>query len=149
MPSTWSQVLFHFVFSTKHRAPTITPEIQPRLYPFIGGIVRDLGGSLWAVGGMPDHVHLLVRWKTDPSIGDLMRDVKHRSSQWIHEEFPDGRSFEWQKGCGVFSVSRSKSDEVKHYIEHQAEHHKTMDFQTELVRLLELHGVEYDPRYLD
>lgn len=149
MPSTWSQVLFHFVFSTKLRAPTINPDIQPRLYPFIGGIVRDLGGSLWAVGGMPDHVHLLVRWKTDPSIADLMRDVKHRSSQWIHEEFPGGRPFEWQKGYGVFSVSRSKSDEVKHYLEHQVEHHRTMDFRSKLIALLRLHDVEFDEQYLD
>lgn len=149
MPSTWSQVLLHIVFSTKNRTPEIDPELGARLDPFVGGIVRDLGASLWAVGGMPDHVHLLVRWKTEPSIATLVRDVKHRSSQWIHETWPQRKDFAWQKGSGVFSVSKSQSDVVKHYIEHQAEHHTHRTFREELIALLRAHEVEFDEQYLD
>lgn len=149
MPSTWSQVILHMVFSTKQREPLLTPQITARLYPFIGGIVRDAGGQLWAAGGAPDHVHLLLRWKPEPSIADLAREVKHRSSRWIHETWPDASAFAWQKGYGVFSVSASRADEVRRYIEQQEEHHRGRDFMTELVALLERHGVEYDPNYLE
>lgn len=123
--------------------------LRDRLYPFIGGIVRDLGGSLWTIGGMPDHVHLLVRWKTDPSIATLLREVKHRSSQWIHEKFAAHQRFEWQTGYGVFSVSKSKSDGVSRYIERQEEHHKAFDFRSELIALLRSHEVNFDEQYLD
>jgi putative transposase len=127
----------------------IGPNLAQRLYPFLGGVTRDLGGQLWAIGGMSDHVHLLVRWRTEPSIATLVRDLKHRSSQWVHESIADGAAFGWQRGYGVFTVSPSKSDEVKDYILRQEEHHRQRDFQRELVALLDAHGVEYDPNYLD
>ncbi len=149
MPSTWSQVLLHYVWSTKNRELRIDPAFAERLYPFIGGIVRDLGGSLWAAGGMPDHVHLLVRCRTEPSMAVLAREVKYRSSLWVHESIPDQGAFAWQKGYGVFSVSKSASGEVKKYIENQPEHHKHRDFLGELRALLIAHGVEYDERYLE
>ena len=149
MPSTWSQLIFHLVFSTKLREPILDDALAERLYPFMGGIVRSLGGSLWAAGGMPDHVHLLVRWQTDEAISTLAREVKFRSSKWIHETFPEQRRFAWQRSHGVFSVSKSQSDIVRAYIENQKEHHKRRDFREELVALLRSHGVEFDDRYLD
>lgn len=148
MPSTWSQILLHIVFSTKRREPLIAPEIQNRLYAYIGGIVRSLGGSLYAIGGMPDHIHLLVRWKTDDSIAGLMRQVKGRSSVWVHETFPDCPDFKWQEGYGVFSVSPSNKEQVEQYILNQEEHHAGRDFKVELVELLRAHRVEYDERYM-
>lgn len=149
MPSTWSQIILHIVFSTKHRECLIDDRLAERLYPFMGGIVRDVGGSLWSIGGMPDHVHLRARWKTDDSIANLARDVKFRSSLWIHETFPEKSRFAWQTGYGVFSVSKSMLDTVKAYIENQREHHKTRDFRSELIALLRAHEVEFDEKYLD
>ena len=111
--------------------------------------MRDLGGSSWIVGGIEDHVHLLVRWVTDEPISTLARDVKHRSSEWIHKTFAERREFAWQKGYAVFSVSKSGSDKVKEYIENQKLHHAKMDFRAELIELLRLHDVEYNERYLD
>jgi putative transposase len=146
MPSTWSQVLFHIVFSTKGRQEWITADLSPRLYAFMGGIVRDEGGTLLAIGGMPDHVHLLVRWTTDRGIADLVRHVKSRSSAWLHREY--SRDYGWQIGGGVFSVSASACESVKQYIEHQAEHHAQRSFHDEFVTLLDRHGIEYDPKYL-
>jgi len=148
MPGTYSQILLHVVFSTKGRAAFIKPGIQTRLYDYIGGIVRAEKGTLYAIGGMPDHVHLLLRWRTDAGIANLMRAVKARSSLWVHQTFPSFSGFAWQEGYAVFSVSKSVEPDVKAYIENQVEHHKKGDFKEELLKLLRAHGVEFDERYV-
>ncbi len=148
MSGTYSQILLHVVFSTKNRAALIKPEIQTRLYDYIGGLVRAEKGKLYAVGGMADHVHLLLRWRTDAAVADLMRTVKARSSLWIHKTFPSFCAFAWQEGYAVFSVSKSGEADVKRYIENQAEHHQKPDFKVELLALLRVHGVDFDERYV-
>ncbi len=148
MPGTYSQILLHIVFSTKQRRPYITSELQARLYDYVGGIVRAEKGTLYAISGMPDHLHMLLRWRTDSPISDLMRPVKARSSRWVHDTFADSRAFAWQEGYAVFSVSKSSESDVKAYIENQAEHHKKRDFAEELLALLHAHGIEYDKRFV-
>lgn len=148
MSGTYSQVLLHVVFSTKHREPWLTPDVLPRVHEFIGGIVRSERGTALAIGGVADHVHLYLRWRTDDSIANLMRNVKARSSAWIHATFPALKAFAWQEGYAVFSVSRSQEDKVKDYIARQEEHHRTEPFKTELLTLLRKHGIEFDERYV-
>ncbi len=148
MPGTFSQILFHIVFSTKHRRPWLTTEVAERLYPMLGGLIRTQKGVLYQVGGIEDHVHLYLRWRTDESVSELMRDVKLNSSKWIHATFPELKEFAWQEGYSVFSVSKSKEAAVKRYISTQAEHHKKQDFKTELLWLLREQGVEFDERYV-
>src|SRR5947208_93679 len=94
----------HLVFSTKHRAPLIGPDLQPRLRDYVSGIVRSEGCALVAAGGMPDHVPLLVSMGKQASVADLMRLVKTNSSRWVHGEFPALSGFAWQTGYGAFSV---------------------------------------------
>jgi putative transposase len=148
MPGTYSQLLLHIVFATKHRQPFIYTNIAERLYAYIGGIVRSEKGVLYDIGGVEDHVHLYLRWRPDAAISDLMRTVKAQSSKWIHETFPQLRAFAWQEGYAVFTVSKSQEKAVKRYIAGQAEHHKKEDFKSELFRLLRAHGIEFDERYL-
>ena len=147
MPSTWSQIFFHIVFSTKNRVPQISHEFAERLYPFMGGITRNLGGTLVAIGGMPDHVHLLVKWRTDEAISTLVRDVKARSTGWAHDDL-GLHDFSWQVGGGVFTVTPFRSQRVEGYIRNQEEHHRTRSFQEEFEELLRVHGTEYDPKHL-
>ncbi len=148
MPGTYSQILLHAVFSTKHREPWITADIAERLYPYMGGIVRAEKGVLFEIGGIEDHVHMYLRWRPDQAVSDLMRTVKARSSKWIHATFPNLGSFQWQEGYAVFSVSKSQEDAVKTYIAGQVEHHKKEDFKSELLRSLRFHGIEFDERYV-
>ncbi len=148
MPATFSKILLHLIFSTHNRVLAIKPDLRDRLYAFIGGIVRDERGTLLCAGGTPDHVHLLVRWRTDAPIADLLRNVKSRSSKWMHETFPEQRDFAWQTGYGAFSVSHSQCDAVRQYIAEQAEHHRSRSFQDELVEFLRAHEIEYDERYV-
>jgi REP element-mobilizing transposase RayT len=148
MPGTYSQILLHVVYSTKNRKPWISATITDDLYAFLGGIVRDEKGTLLAIGGVEDHVHLYIRWRPDRSISDLMRNVKSRSSAWMHQYDPQLRDFAWQEGYSVFSVRKSQEPVVKNYIAGQAEHHRKETFQSELLRLLEAHGIEFDPLYV-
>jgi len=148
MPQSFASLHCHLVFSTKHRAPSITAALQPRLFAYCGGILRDAGTVLVAAGGMPDHVHLLVSLGRDASVAEVMRLVKANSSKWVHETFPELAGFAWQTGYGAFAVSYSLIDRVRAYIDHQAEHHRKMTFQEELVAFLNRHGITYDERYV-
>jgi putative transposase len=148
MPSSYLSLHYHFIFSTKGRSPTIHPSMAQRLYDYIGGIVREIGGTLLAAGGMPDHVHLLCRLPATKSLADVLRDIKASSSKWIHDEFPALREFAWQTGYGAFTVSLSGLKDVKQYIADQEEHHRERTFQEEFVRFLRTHGIEYNEKYL-
>lgn len=144
MPSAYTQNFYHAVFSTKNRAGLITSELETRLYPFIGGIVRDLGCTLLAVNGVPDHVHLLVRYRANLSHSELLQRIKGRSSKWINETFPQLRHFAWQEGYGGFTVSKSVVPEVEACIARQKEHHRRQDFKSEFLELLRRHGIDFD-----
>ncbi len=148
MPGTYSQILLHVVFSTKQRQPWIAPAVSERLYPYIGGIIRSEKGVLYERGGVEDHVHLYLRWRTDKAISDLLRTVKTESSKWVHATFPHLRAFAWQEGYSVFSVRKSQEGAVKKYIAGQAAHHKKEGFKSELLRLLRKHEIEFDERYV-
>jgi REP element-mobilizing transposase RayT len=148
MAGTHTRLLYHFVFSTKHRQPLITHDIESRLHEYMGGIVRSMSGVAIRVGGAVDHARLLVRWRTDETIAALMRTVKARSSAWVHDTFPALRAFAWQEGYAAFTVSQSQVAVVDEYIGRQAEHHRKRTFQEELVEFLRAHEIEYDERYI-
>jgi REP element-mobilizing transposase RayT len=139
---------YHFIFSTKQRAPLITPDLQPRLYDYLGGILRGQNGSLVAAGGMPDHVHLLARLSKEMSVAEALRLLKANSSKWVHESFPEHHAFAWQAGYAAFAVGFSGLPAVKRYIANQEEHHCTLSFQDELRAFLRRHHIEFDERYL-
>ena len=124
----------------------IRDEWCERLHAYIGGIVRSQNGVALAVGGVADHVHLLVSLNPTHRIDYLVRDVKADSSHWIHQGLQP--KFEWQKGYGVFTVSPNGIESVKGYIFNQPEHHRRKTFQDEYVELLKLSGTEYDERFL-
>jgi len=146
MPSSWTQNYYHMVFGTRDRAPWITPEIHDRLYAFIGGICKDLGAQLLAGNGRPDHVHLLIRFPPDIATATLAREIKARSSKWLHESVPGFEAFAWQRGYGGFTVSHSALDRVERYIRDQETHHRELSFHDEFTEFLKRHGVQFDPR---
>jgi putative transposase len=148
MPQSFGSLYFHIVFSTKNRLPLISDEFQPRLFEYLGGILRNQKGVLVATGGIEDHVHLLVSLSRQASIADTLRDLKSNSSTWIHETFPALRSFAWQTGYGAFSVSYSALDSVKRYLANQRVHHQKQSFKEEFLAILKLHDMEYDERYV-
>jgi REP element-mobilizing transposase RayT len=148
MPQSYVCLHYHLVFSTKNRVPAIVPEMETRLWEVLGGIVRDLGGTPIQIGGVEDHVHLLVTLRQEPAIKDVLRELKAGSSGWGHREFPNIRDFWWQVGYGAFTVSHSNIDAVKAYILNQREHHKKQSFEDEFRALLQKHEIEFDEKYL-
>jgi len=148
MSHSFINSLHHCVFSTKERRPMITPELQARLFQYIGGIARENKIKLLAAGGVDDHVHLLVSMPSTISISKAMQLIKGGSSKWIHETFPEHRLFEWQEGYGAFSIGIGDVERTINYINNQVEHHGKMDFKTEFRAFLKKHGIEYDERYI-
>lgn len=148
MSHAYCSALYHCVFSTKERRPTIDADLQSRLWPYLGGIARDNGMKALAIGGVEDHAHLLLSLPSRLAVAKAMQLVKGGSSKWVHDTFPDRRDFAWQEGYGAFSIGVSQIDDTKRYIENQAEHHHRHTFEEEFIAFLERHGIEYDPRYV-
>jgi putative transposase len=139
---------YHCVFSTKERRPQITASLQERLWPFLGGIARQNNMRAIEIGGVPDHVHMLISLPPTIPIAKAMQLIKGGSSKWVHETFPEQRLFGWQVKYGAFSVSVSQIDKIVSYIKSQPEHHRRTSFQEEFLALLKKHRIEYDERYL-
>jgi len=148
MPKSYTNLIYHIVFATKDRRPTITANRKERLYEYIGGIIRGTGGILLAINGIENHVHLLARLRPDRAVSDVLRDLKANSSGWMHDVFPDAADFSWQRGYGAFTVSESQIDGIRKYIADQEIHHSTRGFEDEFMGLLRKNGVDFDPKYL-
>ena len=141
MPDTFSKLLIHIVFTTKSRAPLISREFRDELYAYIGGIVMRQNAVLLAVGGMPDHVHLLVSIRPSLAVAKLVQLVKANTSKWLNERPDPGETFAWQEGYGAFSVSESMMPKVVAYIRNQESHHRQEPFELEWSVLLRKHGL--------
>ena len=149
MPQSYTNLLYHIVYSTKNREPLITNILQPRLYDYIGGMIRKRGGICLAIGGMSDHVHILTKLKPDKSLSEVLRDLKANSTGWMHDVFPEMKDFTWQRGYGAFTVSSSQVGKVREYILNQEEHHqKYGTFRQEFIKLLIGNEIEFDEKYL-
>jgi REP element-mobilizing transposase RayT len=129
----------HCVFSTS---------LQERLWPYLGGIAREHKMTAIEIGGVADHVHMLLSLPSSMAIAKGLQLIKGGSSKWVHDTFPEHRLFGWQVKYGSFSVSVSQLDKITEYIRNQAEHHKKMSFKEEFVALLKKHRIQYDERYL-
>lgn len=148
MPSTYLSLHYHVVFGTKNRIPFIDVAWRSRLHDYLGGTIRGLGGFSEGIGGVADHVHLLMGIKATHCLSDVMRELKKGSSAWVHREIGD-KTFAWQEGYAAFTVSSTARDAVRNYIANQEAHHRLTPFREELIVMLEKAGVEYDLKFLD
>jgi REP element-mobilizing transposase RayT len=146
--NTYSNLLFHVVFSVKQRRPLIANDLKERLYSYICGIARQNGVIIIVIGGTNDHIHILLSCKPDVLLSKIMQYIKGGSSKWVHDNFSDLKIFSWQEGYGAFTVSSSMKEIVKGYINNQEEHHKKMNFEEEYLELLKRNDIEFEPKYL-
>ncbi|MDP4220931.1 MAG: IS200/IS605 family transposase [Bacteroidota bacterium] len=148
MAHTYISNYQHFVFSTKHRQKSLTPEIRERLWAYMGGIARNKNIVPIEIGGYDDHCHALLLLPATITLAKTAQVIKGVSSKWLSETYPELSSFRWQDAYGAFSVSVSQVDRTIAYIKNQEQHHKRLTFQEEYVSFLKKHNIEYDERYV-
>ena len=146
MPQSLARNVIHLIFSTKNRRPLISPDLAPRLFAYLAGTLRKLGCLCIKVGGVADHVHILLGLSRTLSLSKVVEEIKKSSSKWMKEN--GVAEFYWQNGYGAFSVSASNEDRVATYIANQEKHHKKMTFQDEFRQFLRKHRIEWDERYV-
>jgi REP element-mobilizing transposase RayT len=148
MAQSLSKVLLHVVYSTKDRAPWLSDSaVRKELYAYMAGIMNSMECHALIINDVADHVHALCQLSRKVAICDLMEEIKKQPSKWLKTQGTQYHGFHWQAGYGVFSVSESKVDDVKFYIENQEEHHRKVSFQDEFRRLCKKHAVPLDERY--
>jgi len=135
----------HVVFSTKERRKIIPPDMKERLWSYTAGICKHQKVFVHAIGGIEDHVHLLLQFPATIAISEAVKTIKANSSGWMSDQIG---KFAWQEGYGAFGVSKSNLATVVEYIQNQEKHHRRMTFEDEFIALLEKHGIEYDPKYV-
>lgn len=148
MPQSLSNILIHLIWSTKDRHPWLEPGIREKTHAFLAGAVRQCDCEAYRVGGVADHVHLVVRLSRTLSVADLVKEVKTASSKWVKTADASLCDFAWQQGYGAFSVGTGQKEPLLHYIDTQEEHHRTRTFQDEYRDFLKKYGIDYNERYV-
>jgi len=141
MAHRFPNILIHLVFSTKQRKNLIPDKLLTILYRYLMGIGTNTHVPVLAAGGTANHLHLLIALPPDTPVAKAVQMFKANSSRWIREHAID---FQWQEGYGAFSVSASNAESVKHYIEHQSEHHARRPYEDEFVTFLRKSGIRYE-----
>ena len=148
MAHTFYSLNVHCIFSTKDRAPLLNADIRERLWPYMGGIAKQNGIRPACIGGVADHVHLLLSLPTTIAVAKAIQLIKGGSSVWFNDTFQQIPNFAWQEGYAAFSVSVSHLSETVDYIKNQVEHHRTRTFREEYLAFLKKHNPEFEDKYL-
>ena len=148
MANTFTSLHYHAVFSTKYREPWIARDQEERLWAYLAGIARQHHLKPLLIGGMEDHIHILLGLPPTVTVSEALKSIKGGSSGWIKENLPGCLGFGWQDGYAAFAVSKSQVGEVEDYIRKQREHHRFKTFQEEYRAFLDRHEIAYDERYL-
>lgn len=148
MSNTYTKIYLHIVFAVKGREALLPVSLQPRIHKYMATVLNDMGHFPIAVGGIDNHVHILIDYKPFQPIPDMVRELKTCVTKLINTHHLIPFLFSWQRGYSCFSYSASQVGAVKNYIEHQMEHHTNMTLNEEMIMAYERFGVEYDKRYL-
>lgn len=148
MANTYHQLYIQTVFPVKYMKAQIHPVWKKDLQGMIGQLINNTGCKTYTVNGMSDHMHCFFGLKPSNSISDVMKTVKSKSSKWINEKGLTSNRFEWQKGYGCFSYSRSHVDRVYQYIRNQEAHHQHISFLEEYETMLIKFGISYSEQYI-
>ena len=141
---SFTRLIYHLVFPTKNRQNTISVEGEKVLYKILYEIMKREGAHIHRIGGMPDHVHILVDIQADISLSKFVQKLKQESNYLAKEanELPQRNG--WAEGYGGFSYSANEIDNVKQYIINQKEHHKRVSFIDEYRIWLLENGISPD-----
>ena len=149
MPQSHAHLLAHIVFSTKNRQRLLsTPALRSGMNAYLVGTLRGLKCPPVEVNCVEDHVHIMCLQSRNLSPKKMVGDIKTASSKWAKRQAPGLKSFYWQGGYGMFSVSQSKVSAVRRYIDNQEKHHRKISFKDEFRELRRRHNIKFDERYV-
>ncbi len=146
--STYTQILYQIVFSTKNRDPTLTKNHRDELFKYIWGVLKNKKCHLYRINGVEDHLHIVTHLHPSVSLSSLVKDIKVSSSLYIKEQNLFEKFKSWQDGYGAFTYSIKEKDRLIEYVKNQEEHHRIKTFKEEYIELLHEHGIEFDEKYL-
>ena len=147
--STFTQIYYHIVFSTKNREPVLCADGREELFRYIWGIIRNKNSHIYRINAVEDHLHILSSLHPTVALADFIKDIKVASNGWIKERQPFPHFNSWQDGYGAFTASHADKDRLIEYIKNQQEHHRQETFLDEYRRLLKEAGIEFDEKYLE
>ena len=147
--STYTQLLYHIVFSTKDRKPVIVMDNKERLLRYIWGIIKNQKSTLYRINAVEDHIHILTHIHPTVALSDFVKTIKTNSTIWLKKEkiFPYFTT--WQDGYGAFTYSINDKNSIVNYINNQEDHHKKISFIDEYKKLLDDAGIKYELKYLE
>jgi REP element-mobilizing transposase RayT len=149
MPGTLAQMYVQTVFAVKYRKALIAPEWEPKLHAVISILIAEAGGKPYIVNGIADHIHCFFGIRPSHNVSDIMQVAKAKASKWLNEEiFVEEQKFAWQEGFGCFTYGHSQRQQVYHYVANQKRHHEHQKFLEEYVQMLDVFGIEYDPKFI-
>ena len=146
--STYTQILYQIVFSTKNRERTLLKENRDELFKYIWGVLKNKNCHLYRINGVEDHLHILTHLHPAVSLSSLVKDIKISSSLHIKKQTLFKRFTSWQEGYGAFTYSIKEKDRLINYIKNQEEHHRKKTFKEEYIALLREHEIDFDEKYL-
>ena len=146
--STYTQILYQIVFSTKERQPVLHKENRPELFKYMWGVLKNNNCHLYRINGVEDHIHIITHLHPSVALADLIKDLKISSSGNIKEKGLFNNFSGWQSGYGAFTYAIKEKDRLIEYVINQEEHHKTVSFREEYINLLNEHNIEFDEKYL-
>ena len=148
MANTYTNCYFHLVFAVKNRQALIMKNWKDDLEKYLTSIIQSHKHKLLAIGSMPDHIHIFIGYNVNQLIPDLVEDLKTSSNTWFKKQGLTKFKFDWQKGYGAFTHSRSQINQVVNYIMNQEKHHHKKSFKEEYKEILVKNGIEYKDEYL-
>jgi putative transposase len=148
MANTYTALHYHVIFSTKNRESWIRTDVEQRIWSYMGGIARENEVKPLHIGGIENHVHLLLGVPPVLAVSKAVQLIKGGSSKWIRDTLPGFAAFGWQDGYAAFTVSKSHVPEVEAYIRTQRDHHRHRSFEEEYRAFLDRHAIQYDERYI-
>lgn len=149
LPWEGSEIFLHFVLVVRYADALIPAEQERRIHLFIKDLLEEMGQEVVGIGGMPDHLHLLLESSGDVSITDLVEECKEVSARFIREKELAPTSFEWKEGFAAFSFSREELGRLVPFVESQKEYHREHSFKEEFIAILQENKVSYDNDELD
>ena len=148
MADTFTQCYFHLVFAARNRNALINQEWKDELEKYISGIIQNHRHKILAIGTMPDHIHIFIGYNVNHLIPNLVEEIKTSSNAWIKREKKSNFKFDWQKGYGAFTNSKSHVDAVVKYVLNQEQHHKKRSFKDEYLDMLRKNDIEFKDEYV-